>query len=614
MPFIKFDIRSGEYVGIVMETKDNYFSLTNGIERYYVSQYDNEYEIGDILRIKGKKEKLDFITLESDFDFNEYLNKKGVEYNLKTTNILPIIKNPLKLHKWRKDALSNLNDGSKALIYAILFSDNSYDSKIKDDANSLHMMRLISASGIYIYFFLNTVAKLLSYRLKEKRARIISLAILSPYFIFTFPKFSVIKISFIYLFRWINDYLLNKKLSYLAFISLSGMFFILIDYHLVYQDSFILGFLIPISMYFINFAFTIKNKFLSKIYQMSALLILFIPFEIKYFNEVAPLAPFYQIVLTPFFLTLAVLGLISFFHIPIYFIVDGYVTFIGWILSLLNQINPLIYVPPFNDYIFFAYYIFYYIYLYVREIGLVHVRTFLTIAFSLGLTLYSSPLIYQFKEEVYFINVGQGDCTLLRKGETAIMIDTGGNVKKDIAKDVLIPFLKKKQIYDLDLVITTHDDYDHMGAYESLRNHFKVRNYIKEQDAFPIKIGNIEIQNYNNRESEDKNTESLVMSFHLVNLDFIITGDAPIEIEKEIMVNYSNIPCDILKVGHHGSNTSTCEQFVQYLSPKEAIISCGKNNSYGHPHQSVIEILRRNKVKIKRTDILGTISYATFTL
>ena len=101
----------------------------------------------------------------------------------------------------------------------------------------------------------------------------------------------------------------------------------------------------------------------------------------------------------------------------------------------------------------------------------------------------------------------------------------------------MIPFLKRKQIYDLDLVITTHDDYDHMGAFDSLQEHFKVRNYIKEQDAFPIEIGNIEINNYNHHDGEDKNAESLVMSFHLANLDFLITGDAPIVIEKEIMAN-----------------------------------------------------------------------------
>ena len=75
---------------------------------------------------------------------------------------------------------------------------------------------------------------------------------------------------------------------------------------------------------------------------------------------------------------------------------------------------------------------------------------------------------------------------------------------------------------------------------------------------------------------------------------------------------YSFIKCDVLKVGHHGSKTSTSDAFIKYLSPKEAIISVGKKNKYGHPDKSVIDILKRNNVVIKRTDIMGTISYTTF--
>ena len=78
------------------------------------------------------------------------------------------------------------------------------------------------------------------------------------------------------------------------------------------------------------------------------------------------------------------------------------------------------------------------------------------------------------------------------------------------------------------------------------------------------------------------------------------------------MERYSNIPCDILKVGHHGSKTSTSDTFVKYLSPKEAIISCGKNNKYGHPHESVLRILKNNNITIRRTDILGTITYSNY--
>ena len=90
----------------------------------------------------------------------------------------------------------------------------------------------------------------------------------------------------------------------------------------------------------------------------------------------------------------------------------------------------------------------------------------------------------------------------------------------------------------------------------------------------------------------------------------MITGDAPIKIEKQIMKDNKEIKCDVLKVGHHGSKTSSCDEFISYLSPSEAVISVGKNNKYGHPHPSVLSILNRHNIKIRRTDLEGTIKYA----
>ena len=191
------------------------------------------------------------------------------------------------------------------------------------------------------------------------------------------------------------------------------------------------------------------------------------------------------------------------------------------------------------------------------------------------------------------------------------MIDTGGMTNKDVAKDSLIPYLKKKQIYDIDLLITTHDDYDHSGAKDSLCKFFKVKNYINDASAFPLSINGINLYNYNNYQDEvtDENDKSFVIGFNLHNTSYLITGDAPKEIEYKIMEDYEFIDCDILKVGHHGSNTSTSDEFIKYLTPNEAIISCGKNNKYHHPHKETLDVLKKNKVKIRRTDEEGTITY-----
>ena len=86
-------------------------------------------------------------------------------------------------------------------------------------------------------------------------------------------------------------------------------------------------------------------------------------------------------------------------------------------------------------------------------------------------------------------------------------------------------------------------------------------------------------------------------------------GDAPSEIEKEIIKKYKKLDCDILKVGHHGSDTSSSLEFLKAVTPEEAIISCGVNNSYGHPSEEVVNRLNDLDIKIRRTDLEGTIEY-----
>ena len=236
----------------------------------------------------------------------------------------------------------------------------------------------------------------------------------------------------------------------------------------------------------------------------------------------------------------------------------------------------------------------------------------LIILSSTALSIYLLPIKPLVTSSVSFINVGQGDSCLIQKGSTAILIDTGGNLYQDLAKESLIPYFKKNQIYDIDLLITTHNDYDHMGAVASLIENFKVKNYVTNYQAFPLTISNITITNYNTYTSmwNEENDRSLVLSFSVKNTNFVITGDAPIKIEKQIIKDNKEIKCDILKVGHHGSKTSSSDEFISYLNPSEAVISVGKNNKYGHPHPSVITTLNRHNIKIRRTDLEGTIKYS----
>ena len=225
--------------------------------------------------------------------------------------------------------------------------------------------------------------------------------------------------------------------------------------------------------------------------------------------------------------------------------------------------------------------------------------------------LYVAPIENNFSCEVSFINVGQGDATLIRYKNEYNLVDTGGIKNYDIANNVLIPYLVKKRIYKIDNIFITHYDYDHYGALDNLKKNFKIKKIIDYSEVFPYKTRYFTFKNLNNIDKqlvEDENDKSLVLSFKMKNYNFLLMGDASTKIEKYIVDNYK-LECDYLKVGHHGSNTSSSFDFLSYCNPKEAIISCGKNNKFGHPNKETLESLKKLQIKCRRTDLEGTITY-----
>ena len=611
--YINFDISKETYNGVVIESKDNYYIFSSALSKYYIYNKNNQYEVGDILSIKGKKKDLSFTSIESSFDFATYLNKKGVYHELSVTNTKVNFSNPIRLKQIRERSLEGLSKENRSIVNAIIFSSLD-DSETITDLRELHLVRLLSTSGIYIALFYKVLRYFFSLFFKEKISKIISTSFIAFYAILLFPKFSLIRFTTFLIFKLINEYVLKKKLSYLSLISLSGLFFIVVDYHLTYQLSFILGYSIPILSYFIFQATKRYSTYVRKGLSTLFLFIFLIPIDIYFYNEFSLFGYIFQLILIPLFMAISIVSIFLIFKIPIEPIMNHLVNGVKNTSSLLSFINIKIYVAPLNQFAFAIYILMFIVLIYLFEIRFKPLIIYLNLMYFTVMSLYLLPIKNLVSSEVTFINVGQGDSCLIRKGNTAILIDTGGSVYKDLAVDCLIPYFKKRQIYNIDLLITTHDDYDHSGAAPSLINNFSVKHYIKDSSSFPISINGIELYNYNNYQDiyKEENDLSLVIGFNLHNVAYLITGDAPKEIEYKIMEDYKFIDCDILKVGHHGSNTSSSDEFIKYLTPNEAVISVGKNNKYGHPHKEVISTLKKNKVKIRRTDVEGTISYLSY--
>ena len=601
------------FKGVVFDASQNYFLFSSNLNKYYVSIKDHPYNPGDILSIQGELEEIRFSTLESSFDFNEYLHKKGIKYQISTPKIKVVFQNPIKIKVIKDEYLSHFSGSGKALMSGLLFGKSTDDSTVNSIVE-MHLYKIIFSSGFYLMIFFHFFVRLFSFHNKEKISRLIAIVILTFLTIFTFPRFSCLRVLILFILRWINDYLLKKKFSYIQILSFSGLLFLFIDPYLAVQDSFILGYGFPLFLFILRPAIRQFNGWKKKIIVVALTYLFFLPFEILYDHSIAPISVILNTLLLPLFIPLAIMGLLAFFRIPIYPLINGFSGFISKVISIIRPISLEIYARPLNNLESFLFYAFLIAFIYYLA------RHFKPIyKFALGIILASVsfnflPVVNVVSDEASFINVGQGDSCLIRKGTTTVMIDTGGLSYKDIAKETLIPFLEKKRIYNIDLLITTHNDFDHNGGAPSLISNFRVKRYVTNYLQFPITANGITFTNYNTyieSDSED-NDNSLVIGFKLHRKNYLVMGDAPKETEEKIIKDNPSLKCDILKVGHHGSKTSTSEKFIAHLKPKEAVISCGYQNIYGHPHKSVIDILNKYKVKIRRTDQEGTIKYRNY--
>ena len=263
-------------------------------------------------------------------------------------------------------------------------------------------------------------------------------------------------------------------------------------------------------------------------------------------------------------------------------------------------------------------------------------------AFSLLLILFFVK--HPVAPTITMIDVGQGDSILLqdRWNQETVLIDTGGRLtlpqpkwkKAHIstnADNTLIPYLKAEGISTLDHLILTHTDADHVGDFLTLARTIKIRDVwvspgeltvptfvhqlkraqlpihiVKNGHKLPIFNGQLEILS-NGYTHKGDNDDSIVTYGDFFNKKFLFTGDLEQEGELKLLKAYPRLKVDVLKVGHHGSKTSSNPYFIRQIDPQLALISVGKKNRYGHPNQETLATLKKAQIKILRTDQVGAV-------
>ena len=419
------------------------------------------------------------------------------------------------------------------------------------------------------------------------------------------------------------DFIFKLKIKKIDILFLTLLFSIIINHFIIYDLGYIYSYIVTFFLILSSNKLKKMNR-LSKIIYISILsFIVSIPITIYNSYEVNIISVLLNIFLVPIISIIILPLTIVTFIFPIFdnvlFLFTSLLESISLFISKID-ITKIIFPKPSIIIIVIYYLVIIFSY---RN------RKYLLIIVFLLMGIYIYPYLNNSFKVVMF-DVGEGDSYLIKypNNKANILIDTGFNEYR--MKNEIISYLKSIGFRRLDYLIITHGDEDHMGEAITLVNNFKVdkvifnigeyqtleKELIKVLDKKNIKYYNnlkqLNIDKYklyflNTKIYDNENDNSNVIYFSYKNFKFLFMGDASVKREMDILDKYNLINIDLLKVGHHGSKTSSSKKFIDEVNPKYSLISVGKNNRYGHPNKEVLNNLE--KTKIYRTDIDGSIMY-----
>ena len=643
-PVSKYSLNDTIVTGYIYDCQSSEDKTTlkiKGKENLLINYYnDFECKLGEQIKAVGEMKKPKSNTNFYLFNYKNYLLSEKINYTFSAHNIQVINNHPNFLYKI-KNALNDhiKNYQSKAYLNAlVLGDDNDINENIEASYQTNGISHLLAISGAQITLFSAILLYIFNKIFSKNISYVITTIFLLVYLFITSFSPSVLRATIFFIILTINKQF-ELKINTLSLLILTASFLLIINPYYIYSLGFTLSF--TVSFYLLLFK-DIINKYEN--YFSKTLIISLIaffastPIIINSFfklNLLSPLINMYFVPLMTFIIY--PVALMTFIFKPLDLIFLNLVTIMENASMRLSNINFLnLSLSHLNIFFFVIYYVIITLILYKWLKGKNYILILFLILFLHHNINYLNP-----SHSLTMIDVGQGDSFLikLKHNKGNILIDTGGipsyDDKKpyDIAKNITIPYLQAEGIDHLDYLIITHGDFDHIGMSINLIKNFKVKNVIFNigqyndleqnliktlkqknipyyQDINTVNLKNIKLEFLNHKKYDNENDNSNIIYFSINNTKLLFMGDASAEVEKELLKQYNLKDIDILKVGHHGSKTSSSQKFINTVNPKYALISVGENNSYGHPHQKTLENLKNSVVY--RTDLNGSVKF-TFT-
>ncbi len=677
---------------IKIETINNDIKYKNTYLILNISK-DNKLEYGDKIEVNGEFIKPNTQRNYKGFNYKEYLktikvygtlNSKSNAKVIKKRNLNVIFMKSNDVFLKIKDNIEKLypKEKSSILLGIMLGYTENIDEDIKESFSNCNVSHILAVSGMHISYIILGISIVLKY-IGKRKSKIITIILLIMYMFITGFSPSIVRSGIMGILMLIS-YLIYRKNDIWTSISISMLCILIYNPFLIENIGLILSYIGTLGI--IIFQKNIYNllekvKILKRknikidklvdyfkeiISVMISAQIVLIPIIIISFNKIGILSfivnIFVTILIGPIVILAfiqIVLSLISInFGKIISYILNPIIKILIYIINLVDNI-PLnkIYVKTPELYQIILYYILVFIVNYIIKIynlkklnqtqirikniiqlikykvreSKVNVSKYIVIIVSLIVIINIIPK----NLKIYFIDVGQGDSTLIvTPRNKTVLIDGGGSINSefDVGKSIVLPYLLDRKITKIDYVIISHFDYDHVGGILYLLQEIKVKNVIigkqyKDSESYQkflsivknknIKLNIVEMGDRINIEknlffdvlwpnskqvvSENSiNNNALVCKLNYRNFTMLFTGDIEEDAEKVLCSNYINtnyLKSTILKVAHHGSKTSSTQEMLELIKPKIALIGVGENNNFGHPSDIVIKRLKNLRYK-----------------
>lgn len=606
------------------------------IINYYINseqeleKLKEDIAIGKNVYLKGSFSKPKNNTIPNTFNYKKYLYNNKIYY-IFNADMITIYGNNNILEKVKDYLIKrayNLENSEYILLLVLgdkaLISSDEYN--LYQSNGTSHLLAISGAHIAVILLALNFL-----FRKNNDLKSIIIISLILLFFAYlTNNTISVSRAVYFYILNSINKKF-NLKYSSIQILLITACIITIINPFAIYDLGFLYSFSVCLGILYYKDLLK-GNKFIALL-KVSTIAFLFsLPINCYINHEINLLSIIINLIFVPLISYLVFpLAILSFIFPFINPILNIFLKITNFLNIFFNKISIFITIPKIPIILIIIMYII--LLLMKRNKKLILINILIIIFFII------KPYFNTYNY-VYYLDVGQGDSILLVFPKNkAILIDTGGKItyqKEEWQKsskdynisDNTIKFLKSIGIRKLDYLILTHGDYDHLGDAINIIDNIKVNNIIFNNGKFndnELKIidlikekiinyyQNLEKININNNALyfvnrniySNENDNSIVIYTLINNYKFLFMGDAGVEVEKRIIENYNIKNIDFLKVGHHGSNTSTSIEFINYINPKYSIISVGKNNRYNHPNKEVLEVLKNTT--IYRTDNCGSI-------